>query len=102
MRPSIKVCTGKHCACRGSEKIVSQLAIEIGNEAEVIATRECFRLCNYGPNVAVDGNVLKGMEGGSATRRVRAEIAHPAVKRDGVGTKSLDSLDAVLDDLIGI
>ena len=53
-----------------------------------------------GPNVAVDGNILHHMNPRDAVAHVKEELAHPSKKVHGLGGKTLDDLDSVLDDLI--
>jgi NADH:ubiquinone oxidoreductase subunit E len=85
---------------RGSEQIYENLKRELGHdEAAVSTTGDCFRFCESGPNVAVNGNVLHRMRPGDAARRIRQEIRRPSRRIDGVGTRSLDDLDNVLKDL---
>lgn len=98
-KPKVKVCVNKTCCMRGSEKIYETLDREIAKEADVSKTPDCFRFCEIGPNVAVNGNVLHRINEGDVVRRVRKEIEHPSRKLDGVGEKSLDELDSVLDSL---
>lgn len=84
---------------RGSEKIYEKLSREMSGEAEIEQTIECFRFCESGPNVAVNGNVLHRMSPESAVRRVRQEIQKPSRKIDAAGNRSLDDLDDVLKDM---
>jgi hypothetical protein len=67
---------------------------------EVIASVDCFRYCQSGPNVSVNGNILHGIRLGDADRRVKKELEHPSRKTDGLGTRSIDELDDVLDSLL--
>lgn len=98
-RPKVKVCVHTTCCMRGAEKIFEVLHEELGREADVSATRECFRFCKSGPNVAVNGSVLKGVRQGDAVSLVRREIRQPSRKLDGVGMKSLDDLDDLIDNM---
>lgn len=95
----VRVCVHKTCCLRGSEGIYDRLAAGLSNIAEVTKTDECFRLCESGPNVAVNGAVISGVHQDDALSRVRREIVRPARKIDGVGTRSLDELDDVLEGL---
>jgi predicted thioredoxin/glutaredoxin len=99
-RATVKVCVHATCCMRGSEKIYEELDRGLSGKAEVVKTAECFRFCESGPNVAVDGNVLKGMRPGDAVARVRREMGRPSRKIDGVGSRSIDELDDVLDGLM--
>lgn len=99
---SIRVCVNTHCKCNGSEKIFDKLVSEQTENWELSKTDECFRYCKQGPNVAVNGNVLHHIHPESATRRIQAEIENPSPRKDVVGTRGLDELDSVLDDLISL
>jgi NADH:ubiquinone oxidoreductase subunit E len=98
-KPIVKVCVHEECRGRGSERIYARLCDECGGEAEIRKTEDCFRLCKIGPNVAVNGNVLHHMRENNAVLRVRSELRSPSIKRDGIGARSLDDLDDVLDHL---
>lgn len=99
---TVRVCVNVNCRCNGSEKVFEKLSAERAENWELSKTDECFRYCKEGPNVAVNGNVLHHMHPESATRRVRSEIEHPSPKKDTVGTRGLDELDNVLDDLTSL
>jgi len=73
---------------------------DIQNDTEVIASVDCFRFCKSGPNVSVNGNILHGVSPSNAVRRVEAELRDPSRKVDGLGTRSIDDLDDVLDNLL--
>jgi NADH:ubiquinone oxidoreductase subunit E len=95
----VRVCVHKTCRMRGSERIYERLRRDLAGEAEVESTYDCFRFCKSGPNVAVNGNVLKGIRPDDAADRVRRELLQPSRRLDGIGTRSLDELDDVLDEL---
>jgi hypothetical protein len=84
---------------RGSEKIYETLTRDLAETVDVGKTIDCFRFCKSGPNVSVNGTVLQGMHLNDATSRVKQEIVKPSRKIEGIGTKSIDELDDVLDDL---
>ncbi len=98
-RARIKVCVNVNCCSRGSEQVYDRLAKELGGTADVEKTPDCFRFCKSGPNVSVDGTIIHGMRPGSATERVQREISHPSRKKEGLGSKSIDELDDVLESL---
>lgn len=95
----VKVCVHRDCCERGSERIYDLLVQAGLSNAEIQKTEDCFRFCKMGPNVAVDGNVLHHMSEKSAVSRVRSEMRFPSVKTDGVGTRAIEELDDVLDNL---
>lgn len=98
-KATIKVCVHRDCCGRGSERLYERLHRECSAEAEVRKTDECFRFCKSGPNVAVNGNVLHHMNERNVVSRVRSELRTPSTKTDGVGTRKMEDLDDVLDDL---
>lgn len=55
----IKVCTNVNCCRNGSEKVYEAIAAANEVDCEVVKTGDCFRFCKQGPNVAVDGHVLR-------------------------------------------
>ena len=99
MKHQVKVCINTDCCRNGSEKVADALAAGIGDDCEVTKTGDCFRFCKQGPNVAVDGHVLHFVKPDNAVRRVRNEINHPSVKKDAIGTRSIDELDDFLASL---
>ncbi len=99
-RPRIRVCVNTDCCSRGSERSAERLRAALGEEADIETTGDCFRYCQLGPNVAVDGHVLHGVTPERAVAEVRRELSHPRrVRTDGVGTRSIDELDSFLDAL---
>jgi NADH:ubiquinone oxidoreductase subunit E len=100
MKPhDVKVCCSGKCAGRGSERVFVTLEREGGDDMIIEKTTNCFGYCAMGPNVAVDGNILHHLNPGDAITRVRREITHPSPKIHGLGGKTLDDLDSILDDL---
>lgn len=95
----IKVCTNVNCCRNGSEKVLETLLAGSESDCEVIETKDCFRFCKQGPNVAVDGHVLHFVKSDNAIRRVRNELNNPSVKKDAIGTRSIDELDDFLASL---
>lgn len=100
-RKIVKVCLHGDCCRNGSWDVLDTLENdrELRNEADVSGTPDCFHFCKKGPNVAVDGNVLHFVRPGEALRRVRSEIDRPSPRRDVLGSRPIDELDDVLDDL---
>ncbi len=97
--PIIKVCTSGKCKGKGSQAIADALTHGCAGCATVATTDDCFGYCGMGPNVAVDGNILHYMGPRDAVSRVKGEIEHPSKKVHGLGGKTLDDLDSVLDNL---
>lgn len=95
----VKVCVHQDCCRRGSERVYARLARDCSSEADIRKTEDCFRWCAKGPNVAVNGNVLHHIREDTAVSRVRFELRSPSIKRDGIGARSLDDLDDVLENL---
>lgn len=98
-RHIIKVCCSGKCKGRGNERVFAALERECATEGTIEKTDECMGYCGMGPNVAVDGNILHELHPEDAAKRVREELAHPSPKVHGLGTKTVDDLDSVLDDL---
>lgn len=99
-KPIVRVCVHRDCCRRGSEQVYARLRESCSLEADIRKTDECFRFCAEGPNVAVDGTVLHGVLPHDAAMRIRNEICRPSVKKDAVGTRSLDDLDDVLEAFV--
>lgn len=68
-------------------------------EADVVASEHCFRFCNSGPNVAVNGALLHHIHPADVARRVRETFVKKVAKKDAVGTRSIDELDQAIDEL---
>jgi NADH:ubiquinone oxidoreductase subunit E len=97
---TIKVCVHKDCLKRGSEDVY--LALRDGlpkEEALVLKVDDCFSFCEEGPNIALNDNILRGVRPFTAVEQVRAELENPTCKADGLGSRSLDDLDDVLDSI---
>lgn len=99
-KPIVKVCIHETCAGNGSRRMHEVLCRELGSEAHIESTEDCFRFCKMGPNAAVDGAVLHRLRPSNAVSRIRREMKRPAVKHDAVGSRSIDELDAVLAEMI--
>lgn len=99
-RATIKVCLHRKCCQKGAEEIYKNLKEGLTKEeAVVLPVYECFGYCKEGPNIAINDNIVKGVRPFLAIEQVRAELDNPSCKADGLGAKSLDDLDAVLDDI---
>jgi len=95
----IKVCCSGKCKGRGSERVFSVLERDCSHEASVEKTTECMGYCGMGPNVAVNGNILHHLHPDDAAKRTSEEMDCPSPKAHGLGTKTIDDLDSVLDSL---
>lgn len=99
-RATVKVCLGKKCCQKGAADIYKNLKEGLTKEeALVLPIHECLGFCKDGPNIAINDNIVKGVRPFSAIELVRAELDNPSCKADGLGSKSLDALDAVLEDI---
>ncbi|QQS15757.1 MAG: (2Fe-2S) ferredoxin domain-containing protein [Candidatus Moraniibacteriota bacterium] len=99
-KPFVKVCVHRDCCEKGSDRLYAKLSHEVSSdEADIQKTEDCFRFCKKGPNIAVDGNVLHHMNERNVVSRVRSEIRRPSFKKDGIGTRPIDELDDVLDNI---
>ena len=95
----IQVCCSKKCHANGSDGVFTRVEHAFGDGVSVERSDDCFGYCAMGPNVAVDGNILHRMKPGDAESRIRREIANPSLKLHGIGSKTIDDLDSVLDNL---
>jgi NADH:ubiquinone oxidoreductase subunit E len=98
-RPKIRVCHHDECLRGGGQKVFDALSTAFADKADVEASPDCFRFCKLGPNVTVNGAVLHHIRADSAVGRVRRELAGPRAKKDVVGSRPIDELDDVLDEL---
>lgn len=97
---TIKVCLHTDCRERGAEEIYKNLKDGLSKEeAVVLPVYECFGYCKEGPNIAINDNIVKGVRPFLAVEQVRAELDNPSCKADGLGSKSLDALDDVLENI---
>lgn len=99
-RATVKVCVFEKCVRRGSEDIYLNLkeGLEV-DEAVVTRVDQCFGFCKLGPNIAINDNIVKTVKPFQAVETVRQELSDPSCKADGLGSKSLDDLDEVLDTI---
>ncbi|OGI14120.1 MAG: hypothetical protein A3E38_02160 [Candidatus Moranbacteria bacterium RIFCSPHIGHO2_12_FULL_54_9] len=100
-RATVKVCLHTKCCQKGAEQIYQNLKEGLTKEeAIVLPVKECFGFCKEGPNIAINDNIVKGVRPFLAVEIVRQELRNPSCKADGLGSKSLDDLDQVLDDAL--
>ncbi|MBP6889485.1 MAG: (2Fe-2S) ferredoxin domain-containing protein [Candidatus Moranbacteria bacterium] len=101
MKSQVRVCVNINCCQKGSQEVASALTKAFaGDEVEIKATENCFRFCKSGPNVAVNGALLHNMSPLNAEKRVRLALAQKGVKKEAIGTRPLDELDAALDEMM--
>ncbi len=99
-RATIKVCMHQKCCQKGAEEIFANIKGGLTKEeAVVLPVRRCLGYCSEGPNIAINDNIVKGVKPFLAVETVRQELRDPSCKADGLGSKSLDALDYVLDDI---
>ncbi len=99
-RATIKVCLHRKCCQNGAEDIYRNLKEGLTKEeALVLPVYECFGFCTDGPNIAINDNIVKGIRPFTVVELVRRELDNPSCKADGLGSKSIDELDSILDDI---
>ncbi len=100
-RATIKVCLEENCCQKGAENIL--LALKQGfapEEALILRSSRCLSGCKTGPNIAVNDNIMRGVQPISVVETVRTELKNPSCKADGIGSRSIDDLDTVLNDIL--
>lgn len=97
--PIVKICTDTKCERRGSRGITQKLQAELHEQAVVVPCDTCMSGCKWGVNGSVNGQRVSEMNSENAVSKVREELKNPSIKSDGIGTKSLDELDTVLDQM---
>lgn len=98
---TVKVCLHKDCLARGGEDIYHNLKEGLEKEeALVLPVTDCFGFCKEGPNIAINDNIVRGVKPFLAVERVRQELRDPSCKADGLGSRSINDLDSVLDDIV--
>lgn len=100
-RATIKVCLEPSCCQRGAENVL--VALKQGfapEEALIMPSPRCLSGCQEGPNIAVNDNIIKGVQLISVVETVRSELRNPSCKADGIGSRSIDDLDSVLNDIL--
>lgn len=99
-RATIKVCLFPNCRDKGAGAVYRALQEGLtSEEAIIMESPRCLGNCKQGPNIAINDNIVTGMRPFSAVERVRAELDNPSCKADGLGSRSLDDLDDVLDNI---
>lgn len=102
-RATIKVCLFPNCRKRGATDVFRALQDGFSQEeAFITESPRCLGNCERGPNIAVNDNIITGVRPFSAALRVRAELDNPSCKADGLGSKNLDTLDEVLDNITNL
>lgn len=102
-RATVKVCLHRKCVERGGEDVYNNLKEGLGkDEALVLPIKECFGFCQFGPNIAINDNIVSGVKPFLAVERVRQELRDPSCKADGLGSRTIDDLDSVLDDITSL
>ncbi len=101
IRATIKVCLEENCCQKGAQNVF--LALKQGfakEEALIIKSPRCLSGCKNGPNIAVNDNIIKGVKPISVVETVRSELQNPSCKADGIGSRGIDELNTVLDDIL--
>ncbi len=99
-RATIKVCLHGKCLTRGAEDVYQNLKDGLSpEEALVLPVRECFGRCADGPNIAINDNIVRNIQPFLAVETVRRELSDPSCKADGLGSKTIEELDTVLDQI---
>ncbi|MBI2439670.1 MAG: (2Fe-2S) ferredoxin domain-containing protein [Candidatus Moranbacteria bacterium] len=100
VRATIKVCLGGKCRLKEAEKIYTNLKEGLEkDEAIVLPINGCLGYCAEGPIIVINDNIVKGVKPFLAVEQVRKELADPSCKADGLGVKSIDELDDMLDTI---
>ncbi len=100
-RATIKVCLESDCCQRGAENVFMALREGFApEEALVMRSPRCLSGCKNGPNIAVNDNIMRSMQPITAVETVRAELRNPSCKADGIGSRSIDDLDDVLENIL--
>jgi NADH:ubiquinone oxidoreductase subunit E len=101
-RATIKVCLEEKCCQKGAQNLLTALKQGFApEEALIIQSPRCLSGCGMGPNIAVNDNIMRGVQPISVVETVRTELNNPSCKADGIGSRSIDDLDNVLNDLMG-
>ena len=99
-KATIKVCVHRDCCQKGSEQIYENLRDGLSpEEATVLKVDDCMSMCALGPNIALNDNIVTGIKPFSAVEQVRAELEDPSCKADGLGSKSIETLDDFLENI---
>jgi NADH:ubiquinone oxidoreductase subunit E len=99
-KATIKVCIHKDCCQKGSQQVYENLRDAFTKEeATVLKVDDCMDMCALGPNIALNDNIVTGVKPFTAVEQVKAELANPSCKADGLGSRPLGELDALLDGI---
>ncbi len=98
-KATIKVCMHKDCCQKGSRDLYENLRDALQDESTVLTVDDCMGMCALGPNIALNDNIVTGVKPFAAVEQVRAELADPSCKADGLGSKSIETLDQFLEDI---
>jgi len=102
-RATILVCLEENCCQKGAQNVFMALKQGFASEEAIIMkSPRCLSGCKGGPNIAVNDNIVKGVKPISVVETVRSELQNPSCKADGIGSRSINDLDTVLDDIIDI
>jgi NADH:ubiquinone oxidoreductase subunit E len=85
---TIRICTGKHCTERGSNRILDTL--KSNYPSTKIEESECMGYCELGPNITMDGKIFHECKNKDIVSRLE--------KGDGIIIKKLTEEDLQLDD----
>src|SRR6185369_14798870 len=99
-RATIKVCMHKDCASRGSEEVYKNLKEGLTKEEAIVLTvDDCFHCCELGPNIVINDNIVKGVKPFLTVEMVRQELRDPSCRADGLGSKGIEELDSVIEEM---
>lgn len=97
---TVKVCLGEKCCMKGAKDIYTNLKEGLTKEeALVLPVHECLGFCKDGPNIVINDNIVKGVKPFSVVETVRQELSDTSCRADGLGSKSIDTLDDVLENI---
>ncbi len=102
-RATLKVCLQEKCCQKGARNIF--IALKQGfapEEAFITESPRCLSGCKEGPNIVVNDNIMRGVRPISVVETVRTELKNPSCKADGIGSRSIDDLESVLDDVFSL
>ncbi len=102
-RATIKVCLEPNCCQKGAQNVYTALRQGFApEEALIMESHRCLSGCKNGPNIAVNDNIMRGVQPITVVETVRSELKNPSCKADGIGSRSINDLDTVLDDILGV
>ncbi len=99
-RATIKVCCGEKCTQKGALDIYKNLKEGIpSEEALVLKQDNCLGACERGPNLSLNDNLVTDVTPFLAVELIREKLLDPSCRADGLGSQSIEKLDALLDDM---